>query len=96
MAQFYAFVDPSTNILKTVGTVLTNQDGDIRVEVQEDFSYKPGFAKYENGQWAEYTPEPQVCLSCAGILAQALISKGLVTQEEIDALAVANGVTFYE
>ena len=58
-AQRYAFCDPGTGMLKTHGFVDSNEDGDFRVEVDEDFAEVPRTVAYDKKKktWVEYAPE---------------------------------------
>lgn len=48
--QKHAFLD-SNNVLKTWGYVESNNPGDVRIAVPEDFDKEPGKWSYANGDW---------------------------------------------
>lgn len=52
----YAFIDSSSGVLKTHGYVETNEVGDTRLEVSEDFMLKPGRWRWNAGLWELFTP----------------------------------------
>mgnify|MGYP001567217710 CR=1 FL=1 len=53
-----AFIDPVTNVLKTHGFVLTNEVGDIAINVPDDFALKPREWKWDGVQFVAFTPPP--------------------------------------
>lgn len=55
MAQKNAFYDPTTKVLKCWGYVESNEVGDIKLPVSEDFDLKPG-----EFQWDGTTNVPYV------------------------------------
>jgi hypothetical protein len=48
-----AFIDANTGVLKAFGYVDANQEGDIKIPVDDDFDYEPGSYAYIDSQWAE-------------------------------------------
>lgn len=55
MAQKNAFYDPITNVLKCYGYVETNEPGDIKLPVSEDFDLKPGEHQWNGAKFVPYT-----------------------------------------
>lgn len=53
-----AFVDPVTMVLKSHGYVLTNESGDLIINVPEDFTLEPGKWKWDGMQFTPFTPPP--------------------------------------
>lgn len=51
MAAKNAFIDPISSTLKCHGYVESNDDGDIKIPVADDFNLEPGKWKYQNSEW---------------------------------------------
>jgi hypothetical protein len=84
-----AFIDASTGVLKAYGYVDGNQEGDVLVEVDDDFFLEPGKFAFLEGQWVEYVKPIPVPKSVTMRQARlALLGAGILSGVDtaIDAL----------
>lgn len=59
MVQRHAFLRPADNVLVAHGFVETNNPGEIRIDVTEDFALEPLKWKLVDGEWvAHEEPAP--------------------------------------
>jgi hypothetical protein len=56
----YAFYDPVTKELKAHGFVETNNPGDVRVDVPDDFNEKPRLVAWDGSKWVPIPPPQAV------------------------------------
>jgi len=77
-----AFID-TNGVLVSFGYMEADNDNEI-VEVSDDFSMSPGFAKF-NGEWAEYSPPVEYKLINQPIKDELMSAAALATQGMSDA-----------
>jgi hypothetical protein len=53
-----SFRAPVTGVLKAHGFVETNDPGDVKMAVAEDFNLTPGQWKWDGSAWVPFTPPP--------------------------------------
>lgn len=81
----YAFYDPATGVLKAHGFVETNEPGDIRVGVPDDFGLKPGTVSLSEDK------KSTLPYTAPALPPEVPIVKLKATQKLADAIAAALG-----
>lgn len=91
MAGRNSFYSPTTGILKCHGFVESNEFGDIKVPVSDDFTLEPGKWRWDGTQWVSYkSPKPPVMLTTDDVVA-LLVAKDILKQKAVDDTKAAKG-----
>lgn len=86
-----SFRHPVTGVLMAHGFVESNNLGEVKMLVSDDFALEPGKWRWDGMQWISFfPPPPPVRLDAEDVLV-LLVKKGMVTQQDVDDAKAAKG-----
>lgn len=83
-----AFLDPLTNVLKSHGFTETNEPGDVKMPVSEDFALAPAKWQWNGTAWVAFVAPPPP-LSPLAVALDAYLNAPLPTPAQLKAILQA-------